>query len=74
MDLTKKINELVAERETIVSEMKELQTAFDTRNTRLVELTGSLKTLGELVDNEKKENEISEQTTIPEVTQKQPIA
>ena len=47
-----KIKTLLAERETIISEINEIKKAFDARQQRLVEIMGSIKTLQELLNEE----------------------
>lgn len=51
-----KIRTLVEERETIINELGELQKAYDIRQKRLIEIAGSLHTLNELIEEDKKEN------------------
>lgn len=51
-----KIRALVEERETIINELGELQKAYDVRQKRLIEIAGSLHTLNELIEEDKKEN------------------
>ena len=51
-----KIRALVEERETISNELGELQKAYDVRQKRLIEIAGSLHTLNELIEEDKKEN------------------
>ena len=47
-DVKNKINELLAERETIIEELNNIQMAYDKRNQRLIEISGALKILNEL--------------------------
>lgn len=57
-----KLKTLLGERETIISEMTEIQKAFDIRQERLIEIAGSIKTLQELINDENNE-EIDEENT-----------
>lgn len=50
-----KIRTLVEERETIINELGELQKAYEIRQKRLIEISGSLHTLNELIEEDKKD-------------------
>lgn len=53
MNFEEKLKKLLEERETIISEMKELEVAYNERQIKIVELNGSIKTIQELInDNE----------------------
>ena len=52
-----KLKALLGERETIISELNEIQTAFEVRQQRLIEISGSIKTIQELLDEENNEKE-----------------
>lgn len=54
--LEEKMKQLLSERETIMSEMSEIKKAFDLRQDRLIEIIGSIKTLEELLNDEKKDD------------------
>lgn len=45
-----KIKTLIEERETILSEMQELKNAFDLRQNRIIEISGSIKSLQEIAN------------------------
>lgn len=52
----KKLKTLLEERETLIAEMSEIKNAFDIRQQRLIEIAGSIKTLQELINDDKKED------------------
>lgn len=56
-NIEEKLKTLLGERETIMSEMEELQKAFAARQQRLIEITGSLKVIQELIDEDKESEE-----------------
>lgn len=62
MKLEEKLKSLLEERETIISEMNEIQNAYNIRQQRLIEIIGSIKTLQELIDEEpnKEDNNTTE--------------
>ena len=53
-NIEKKLKNLLEERETILAEMDELQKAFTSRQQRIIEIAGSIKTIQEILseDNE----------------------
>lgn len=57
--IEEKIKSLLAERETIITEMEEIQKAFNFRQQRIIEIAGSIKTLQELLPetNENSKND-----------------
>ena len=61
--IEEKLKALLGERETIIQEMEELKIAFDTRQQRLVEITGSIKTINELLEENKSEENCEENAT-----------
>ena len=61
--IEEKLKALLGERETIIQEMEELKIAFDTRQQRLVEITGSIKTINELLEENKSEENCVENAT-----------
>lgn len=56
-NIEEKLKTLLGERETIMNEMEELQKAFAARQQRLIEITGSLKVIQELIDEDKESEE-----------------
>lgn len=56
-----KMKSLLSERETIIAEMNELKRAYDIRQQRLIEITGSINTLQEIVDEENNEETTTEE-------------
>ena len=59
MKLEEKLKSLLEERETIISEMNEIQNAYNIRQQRLIEIIGSIKTLQELIDEEPNKEDIN---------------
>lgn len=60
--IDEKLKNLLAERETIITEMEELQKAFAARQQRIIEIAGSVKVIQELI-NEENENEDKKETS-----------
>lgn len=60
--IDEKLKNLLAERETIIAEMEELQKAFAARQQRIIEIAGSVKVIQELI-NEENENEDKKETS-----------
>ena len=58
--IDEKLKNLLAERETIINEMEELQKAFAARQQRLIEIAGSVKLIQELINEENDKKETSE--------------
>lgn len=60
--IDEKLKNLLAERETIINEMEELQKAFAARQQRIIEIAGSIKIIQELINegNDKKETSKSD--------------
>lgn len=50
--IDEKLKNLLAERETIIAEMEELQKAFAARQQRIIEIAGSVKVIQELINEE----------------------
>ena len=50
MNIEEKLKSILEERETIITEMEEIQKAYNIRQQRLIEISGSIKTLNELLD------------------------
>lgn len=50
--IEEKLKNILEERETIISELEQLQNVFNMKQQRLIELSGSIKTLQELLDVE----------------------
>ena len=57
--IDEKLKNLLAERETIINEMKELQKAFAARQQRIIEIAGSIKIIQELINEENDKKETS---------------
>ena len=57
--IDEKLKNLLAERETIINEMEELQKAFAARQQRIIEIAGSIKIIQELINEENDEKETS---------------
>lgn len=53
--IDEKLKNLLAERETIIAEMEELQKAFAARQQRIIEIAGSVKVIQELINEENKD-------------------
>ncbi len=54
--IDEKLKNLLAERETIITEMEELQKAFAARQQRIIEIAGSIKVIQELINEDNDEN------------------
>ena len=54
--IDEKLKNLLAERETIITEMEELQKAFAARQQRIIEIAGSNKVIQELINEDNDEN------------------
>lgn len=54
--IDEKLKNLLAERETIIAEMEELQKAFAARQQRIIEIAGSIKVIQELISEENDED------------------
>lgn len=54
--IDEKLKNLLAERETIIAEMEELQKAFAARQQRIIEIAGSIKVIQELINEENDED------------------
>ena len=54
--LEEKLRTLLEERETLISEMSEIQKSFDIRQQRLIEIAGGIKTIQELINDEQSTN------------------
>ena len=54
--LEEKLRTLFEERETLISEMSEIQKSFDIRQQRLIEIAGGIKTIQELINDEQSTN------------------
>nr|DAW34205.1 MAG TPA: hypothetical protein [Caudoviricetes sp.] len=54
--IDEKLKNLLAERETIITEMEELQKAFAARQQRIIEIAGSIKVIQELINEDSDEN------------------
>lgn len=57
--IDEKLKNLLAERETIINEMEELQKAFAARQQRIIEIAGSIKIIQELINEENDKKETS---------------
>lgn len=57
--IDEKLKNLLAERETIIDEMEELQKAFAARQQRIIEIAGSIKIIQELINEENDKKETS---------------
>ena len=57
--IDEKLKNLLAERETIINEMEELQKAFAARQQRIIESAGSIKIIQELINEENDKKETS---------------
>ena len=57
--IDEKLKNLLAERETIINEMEELQNAFAARQQRIIEIAGSIKIIQELINEENDKKETS---------------
>lgn len=57
--IDEKLKNLLAERETIINEMEELQKAFAARQQRIIEIAGSIKIIQELINEENNKKETS---------------
>lgn len=60
--IDEKLKNLLAERETIITEMEELQKAFAVRQQRIIEIAGSIKVIQELI-NEDSDEDIKKETS-----------
>lgn len=60
--IDEKLKNLLAERETIITEMEELQKAFAARQQRIIEIAGSIKVIQELI-NEDSDEDIKKETS-----------
>lgn len=60
--IDEKLKNLLAERETIITEMEELQKAFAARQQRIIEIAGSIKVIQELI-NEDSNEDIKKETS-----------
>ena len=58
--IDEKLKNLLAERETIINEMEELQKAFAARQQRIIEIAGSIKLIQELINEENDKKETGE--------------
>lgn len=54
--IDEKLKNFLAERETIIAEMEELQKAFAARQQRIIEIAGSIKVIQELINEENDED------------------
>lgn len=59
--IEEKIKALLEERENVVNEMNEIQKAYNIRQQRVIEINGGIKTLQELINDNKEES--TENTT-----------
>ena len=57
--IDEKLKNLLAERETVINEMEELQKAFAARQQRIIEIAGSIKIIQELINEENDKKETS---------------
>lgn len=57
VNLENKLKNLLKERENIIMEINELQKSLEQRNARLIQISGSLNTLQELIDETNKLDE-----------------
>ena len=57
--IDEKLKNLLAERETKINEMEELQKAFAARQQRIIEIAGSIKIIQELINEENDKKETS---------------
>ena len=57
--IDEKLKNLLAERETIINEIEELQKAFAARQQRIIEIAGSIKIIQELINEENDKKETS---------------
>lgn len=60
--IDEKLKNLLAERETLITEMEELQKAFAARQQRIIEIAGSIKVIQELI-NEDSDEDIKKETS-----------
>lgn len=58
--IDEKLKNLLAERETLIAEMEELQKAFAARQQRIIEIAGSIKVIQELINEEADEKDKKE--------------
>lgn len=63
--IDEKLKNLLAERETIINEMEELQKAFAARQQRIIEIAGSIKIIQELINEENDKKETSKSGELP---------
>ena len=61
--IDEKLKIILEERETILAEMNEIKKAYDIRQQRLIEITGSIKILQELITDEQEEENKDINTT-----------
>ena len=58
--IDEKLKNLLAERETLIAEMEELQKTFAARQQRIIEIAGSIKVIQELINEEADEKDKKE--------------